>query len=991
MRGVLWISVSVLAVLSAAHVHAEDPAASPRSPEPVAGSWTGLHLGSRVGVGLVDTHWGAGTGVMAAPDARAYAAVGSASTAVSSVQIGYDRQFGSQVFGVEGTLGTGFLYSRARCLRDGVYVCSADTGLLGTLSARAGYAFDDLLVYGKVGAAFADGRYTATGLYQTGRFTGSRFGVGRAFGAGVEMALTPRMSIAAEYAFLDFDTADVTLRNGGTRTSVPISTSAQTIGIGLNWRPWDPTLPSAGFDGVVSAHDWSGFHVGVHAGGAWGRDSWKSGTGPLATAAAGGSFPGESDPMGLLGGGQFGFDHQTGAWVIGAEVSASAADLDGWGKCMTDNTGSSSSWACRNTVKSIGSVSGRLGRSEGDLLVYGRAGAAWATGSSQMAMPLAATDYTSRGTRWGWMLGSGLEYALSPSLSAFVEYDHYDFGTRTQTYSGAGGSATARFDERFDLVRMGVNHHFGTEGRNPPSAATAPALPAGWTAEIGARYFADSGRMQKDLKDPVETDRLNSRLIYADTNGRSLETFFRFEHRDGLFLKGHAGLGSLVGGRLNDEDFPGAVDYSNTITQIRTGHLSSVAIDLGHELIRRDGDTLGAFVGYRSLHQNVNGFGCRQVATDEICDANQVAWYPALRNGIGLSQTETWKAVALGLNSRSHLTERLRLEVDAAYLPYATHTSIDNHWWRADINPLVERGQGWGAQMEAVLDYAVTDRFSVGLGARYWYFATDSAATQFYGIPLRSPQVFYSERWGAFLQGSYRFGDLPGSRAGGENRPIEAKAAPVDWTGLRVGGGFGAGKGHTGYASPFPRPVSGDAAELGGATARLRIGGDYQTGALVLGAEVSAGWANVLGTDTCFSTSGIGSLAGFDCGSRVGALGTVTGRLGWAFDRTLLYARGGWAWDRQKDTFNDHNFGGRIIEHDSGNTGWVIGGGLEYALTSNLSVGLEYEHFDFGGSSAFTTDSLTEFRGVNLAPRDLRLDMVGMTLAYRFTGAAGAP
>lgn len=991
MRGALWISVSLLSSLSVPLARAGDPGAAPAKPEPVvAGTWTGLRLGTHVGVGLVDTHWDAGTGVMAAPDARGYANTGSVSGAMTGGQIGYDHQIGPYVLGIEGTLSSGFLFSQARCLRDGVYVCSTETGLLGTLSARVGYAFDDVLVYGKAGAAFADDHYTASGRYLPGRFTGSRLAVGRTIGGGVEVALTPRMSVGAEYAFLDFDTADVTLRNGAVVTSVPVSQSAQMVRLGLNWRPWGAPLPSSGGEPASPGHDWTGFHVGAHAGGAWGRDSWTSGTGFLAAASADGSFPGASDPMGLVGGGQFGYDRQFGSWVAGVEVSASAADLGGYAKCVTDNAGWSSSYGCQNRVTSLGSISGRLGQSRGDFLLYGRAGAAWATGSSRMFPTLATTRYTNEGTRWGWMLGGGVEYALSPSLSTFIEYDHYDFAARDLTYSGAGRSATARFDERFDLVRMGVNYHFAAEERSAKAATEAPSLPEGWTAEIGARSFGSIGRAQKDLKDPAETLRLNSRLIYADTKGGSLETFFRFEHRDGLFLKGNAGLGSLGGGDLNDEDFPGGTFYSNTITRLRDGRLSYGALDLGYDLIRRDGDSLGVFVGYRSLHQAMNGFGCHQLAGDVICNAADAAAYPALVGGIALGQTETWKALALGVNSRFHLGERLRLDVDAAYLPYATHTSVDNHWWRPDINPLVERGQGWGTQMEAVLDYAVTDRFSVGIGARYWYFATNDAATQFYGFPHRSPQVFYTERYGAFLQATYRFGDvrsLAVARAGAS----EAKSAPVDWTGLHVGGTFGAGKGHTGYASPFPRPVSGDAVDLGGAMARVRFGGDYQTGAWVFGAEATAGWANVVGTDTCFSTIGIGSLSGFDCGSRVSALGTVTGRVGYAFDRTLLYGRGGWAWDRQTDAFNNYTFTGGIIARDRTNSGWVIGGGLEYALLPNLSVGLEYEHFEFGGSSGLATDTPAALAGVNLGPRNLRLDMVGMSLNYRFASPGGRP
>lgn len=987
-RGWLFLSVSMAALVAGGQARAADLVTKAPAAAAVPASWTGFYVGVHAGASALSTTWGSGTGELSVAGLNDTSWSGDGAAPIVGAQVGYNYQVGNIVMGVELDASAGQMNAFARCLGAFVSICTTSTDWMGTLTARLGYAFGNSLIYAKAGGALADSSFSLTSTVFPGQYGASETALGWTVGGGIEMAVTPQVSVKAEYAYMDFGSTNVTFVPGGGSS---VNQTAQAVKLGLNWRPNAAPLPGTVAVPAGPVRDWSGLYVGAHAGGAWARNDWTSIGGAPLGFEENGTFPGAGDAQGLMAGVQAGFNVQMGNLVAGLEATASVADIDGYAKCAVDLT-TTSSFTCRNTIKSMGLLAARLGWAAGDLLVYGKAGAVWADADSTLQPTESVLSTSSSGTRWGWMAGAGVEYALGGNLSAFAEYNHMDFGSQSLAFNSPVGPLAATLDQQVDAVRLGLNYRFGaSDGRR---AAAPPAPPAGWTAQVGARWFASTGRMQKDLYDDGINSRLNSRLIYGNTTGQAGETFFRFDTDSRWFLKGYAGLGSLAGGSLYDEDFPAGPLYSNTISSLSNGRLAYGALDVGYDFISQGGNTLGAFIGYRALYQAVNGYGCTQVGLSDVCNVPGGPVDPAMVGNLGLSETELWQGVAIGLNARMRLSDKLKLEVDAAYLPYAVRSSFDNHWFRSDINPQAESGYGWGTQLEAVLTYAVTDRLDVGLGGRYWFFTTEGAGTQFPGATNRSPQTFFAERYGAFLQASYRFGDLPVlPSASGAVITKAPRAAPVptNWTGFYAGGTLGGGKAHTTYDNVYAAAPTGNGVDLGGALAGGQIGADYQFGQFVVGAEATAAWANLTGTDTCFAQAPLGDLSGSNCGTTFNGLGTVTGRLGYAFDRALVYARGGFAWARQTDSFNLVPFTGTTLSNESTNTGWTVGVGLEYALLPNLSVGLEYKHYSFGGASNFTTTDPAPLAGVNLAPADARIDAVAMTLNWRFDPMALRP
>jgi hypothetical protein len=118
----------------------------------------------------------------------------------------------------------------------------------------------------------------------------------------------------------------------------------------------------------------------------------------------------------------------------------------------------------------------------------------------------------------------------------------------------------------------------------------------------------------------------------------------------------------------------------------------------------------------------------------------------------------------VGLSGDTMLLDRLKLTADVAYLPYVWMTGRDNHLLRATTTFFDQQGTGQGVQLETILSYYVTDYFDVGVGGRYWAMWTTSGTDTCTGcaglgvVSPSSPARFNTERYGVFLQASYKFG-----------------------------------------------------------------------------------------------------------------------------------------------------------------------------------------------------------------------------------------
>jgi outer membrane immunogenic protein len=219
-----------------------------------------------------------------------------------------------------------------------------------------------------------------------------------------------------------------------------------------------------------------------------------------------------------------------------------------------------------------------------------------------------------------------------------------------------------------------------------------------------------------------------------------------------------------------------------------------------------------------------------------------------------------------------------------------------------------------------------------------------------------------------------------------------AYAVPYNWTGFYVGGNLGFGFIDGGFSDPLGNslalPMFPSGQFLGGGQVGLNY--EFNSGLLV-GAEADFEWLtnpnNTSGTLPLANPPGVltGGNATVTVNNRW--LTTVTGRLGYGFDRVLFYAKGGGAWVASNNPTLTIDGAPVSTATSNSNWGWTGGVGVEWAFSGNWSARIEYNFVGLNGQT-FTLPSSVgglpagdQFTGNN---RDIQLVNAGIN--YKFRG-----
>jgi outer membrane immunogenic protein len=158
----------------------------------------------------------------------------------------------------------------------------------------------------------------------------------------------------------------------------------------------------------------------------------------------------------------------------------------------------------------------------------------------------------------------------------------------------------------------------------------------------------------------------------------------------------------------------------------------------------------------------------------------------------------------------------------------------------------------------------------------------------------------------------------------------KAKLSPAyNWTGCYAGYHFGS------IFTQSDWGALGSDDDAGALLVGGQLGCNYQVSNWVFGLQGDAAWSDATGTHSDPSGSRLTNEW------RTNSLASVTGRVGYAWDRLLSYGKVGEAWKHSK-----YDVG--FAATSDWNNGWTVGGGFEYAVTNNVSMFFEYNYYDFG-------------------------------------------
>jgi outer membrane immunogenic protein len=227
-----------------------------------------------------------------------------------------------------------------------------------------------------------------------------------------------------------------------------------------------PAAAPAYYPPPPAHYNWSGVYIGGNAGVGALEDLYTYTTANTFEPAGATT---KLSPYALVGGPQAGFNIEFAPIVIGAELTWTSSAISG-NYAIPALAPAGSQLESRSSPNWFATATGKLGFAANDVLFYAKGGVAWThvdyTQISLAAGGGVAGQQQIIDNRQGFTIGGGIEYAFNENLSAKLEYDFLDFGTKTYDFSALNGGVTMPVSIKSDvhLLTAGLNYRYNFSG-----------------------------------------------------------------------------------------------------------------------------------------------------------------------------------------------------------------------------------------------------------------------------------------------------------------------------------------------------------------------------------------------------------------------------------------------------------------------------------------------------------------------------------------------
>src|SRR3984893_6503845 len=203
---------------------------------------------------------------------------------------------------------------------------------------------------------------------------------------------------------------------------------------------------------AASAYDWTGFYVGGFGGGGFGNHNYNNANGPAGFA----NFTVNYSSTGGIGGGEAGYNWQSGNILFGVEADAF------WSGIKGSDASQQLGVIDQSNLRWGGTLRARGGITVDRLLLFFTGG--WAFGNIQHTSTAAGfpvDQFTNHQS--GLTAGGGIAYALTDNVIGKFEYRYYDFGryNRSGNPLTPNGQLPYTVDNTYSVVTLGIDFKFG--------------------------------------------------------------------------------------------------------------------------------------------------------------------------------------------------------------------------------------------------------------------------------------------------------------------------------------------------------------------------------------------------------------------------------------------------------------------------------------------------------------------------------------------------